>query len=119
MQNGQASWFALGLMFSVTAADAFHQMHDSTGGDPATTQPVPCGFEPEMRQNMSNLQTVLKATDAIGRCSEGTGARRADSDHHDSGPHGEVICGDRGNDTPRAPCQITESCRRPTPCSVP
>ena len=47
-------------------------------GDPATTQLVPGGFEPAMRQIMSNLQTVLKAVDAIGRCGKGTGARRTD-----------------------------------------
>jgi 2-iminobutanoate/2-iminopropanoate deaminase len=33
----------------------------STGGDPATGQLVPGGLEPEMRQIMSNVQTVLKA----------------------------------------------------------
>lgn len=38
-------------------------MSGATGGDPATTQLVPGGFEPEMRQIMSNLQTVLKAAD--------------------------------------------------------
>ena len=32
----------------------------STGGDPATGQLVQGGFEPEMRQIMSNVQTVLK-----------------------------------------------------------
>jgi reactive intermediate/imine deaminase len=32
----------------------------STGGDPATGQLVAGGFEPEMRQIMSNVQTVLK-----------------------------------------------------------
>jgi len=32
----------------------------STGGDPATGQLVKGGFEPEMRQIMSNLQAVLK-----------------------------------------------------------
>jgi 2-iminobutanoate/2-iminopropanoate deaminase len=32
----------------------------STGGDPATSQLVPGGFEAEMRQIMSNMQTVLK-----------------------------------------------------------
>jgi 2-iminobutanoate/2-iminopropanoate deaminase len=35
----------------------------STGGDPATGQLVPGGFEPEMRQIMSNVQTVLAAAD--------------------------------------------------------
>jgi 2-iminobutanoate/2-iminopropanoate deaminase len=33
----------------------------STGGDPATGQLVPGGLEAEMRQIMSNVQTVLKA----------------------------------------------------------
>ena len=32
----------------------------STGGDPATSQLVSGGFEAEMRQIMSNMQTVLK-----------------------------------------------------------
>ena len=32
----------------------------STGGDPATGQLVTGGFEPEMRQIMSNMQAVLK-----------------------------------------------------------
>ena len=32
----------------------------STGGDPVTGQLVKGGFEPEMRQIMSNVQTVLK-----------------------------------------------------------
>ena len=32
----------------------------STGGDPSTGQLVKGGFEPEMRQIMSNMQTVLK-----------------------------------------------------------
>lgn len=35
----------------------------STGGDPATGQLVAGGLEPEMRQIMSNVQTVLKAAD--------------------------------------------------------
>ena len=35
----------------------------STGGDPVTGQLVTGGFEPEMRQIMSNLQTVLAAAD--------------------------------------------------------
>jgi 2-iminobutanoate/2-iminopropanoate deaminase len=35
-------------------------MSGATGGDPATGQLVQGGFEPEMRQIMSNLQTVLK-----------------------------------------------------------
>jgi 2-iminobutanoate/2-iminopropanoate deaminase len=35
----------------------------STGGDPATGQLVKGGFEPEMRQIMSNMQTVLGAAD--------------------------------------------------------
>ena len=35
----------------------------STGGDPATGQLVTGGFEPEMRQIMSNVQTVLAAAD--------------------------------------------------------
>lgn len=35
----------------------------STGGDPATGQLVKGGFEPEMRQIMSNVQTVLAAAD--------------------------------------------------------
>ena len=33
----------------------------STGGDPVTGQLVPGGFEPEMRQIMSNMRTVLAA----------------------------------------------------------
>ena len=36
-------------------------MSGSTGGDPATGQLVPGGLDPEMRQIMSNVQTVLKA----------------------------------------------------------
>jgi 2-iminobutanoate/2-iminopropanoate deaminase len=36
-------------------------MSGSTGGDPVTGQLVPGGLEPEMRQIMSNVQTVLKA----------------------------------------------------------
>ena len=35
----------------------------STGGDPATAQLVPGGFEPEMRQVMANMMTVLEAAD--------------------------------------------------------
>ncbi|MSO62466.1 MAG: hypothetical protein EXQ50_10305 [Acidobacteria bacterium] len=35
----------------------------STGGDPATGQLITGGFEPEMRQIMSNVQTVLAAAD--------------------------------------------------------
>ena len=35
----------------------------STGGDPATGQLVTGGFEPEMRQIMANMQTVLAAAD--------------------------------------------------------
>ena len=35
----------------------------STGGDPATGQLVTGGFDPEMRQIMSNVQTVLAAAD--------------------------------------------------------
>ena len=36
-------------------------MSGATGGNPATGQLVPGGFEPEFRQVMANLQTVLKA----------------------------------------------------------
>jgi 2-iminobutanoate/2-iminopropanoate deaminase len=36
-------------------------MSGSTGGDPVTAQLVPGGFEPEFRQIMTNLQTVLHA----------------------------------------------------------
>lgn len=35
----------------------------STGGDPATGQLVPGGFEPEMRQVMRNMETVLAAAE--------------------------------------------------------
>ncbi len=35
----------------------------STGGDPTTGQLVPGGFEPEMRQVMENMTTVLAAAD--------------------------------------------------------
>ena len=35
----------------------------STGGDPTTGQLVPGGFEPEMRQVMANMMTVLTAAD--------------------------------------------------------
>lgn len=35
----------------------------STGGDPASGQLVKGGFEPELRQVFSNLQTVLKSAD--------------------------------------------------------
>src|SRR5215475_524146 len=38
-------------------------MSGATGGDPTTGQLVQGGFEPEMRQIMSNLQTVLKTAD--------------------------------------------------------
>ena len=36
-------------------------MSGATGGNPVTGQLVPGGFEPEFRQVMANLQTVLKA----------------------------------------------------------
>ncbi len=35
----------------------------STGGDPATSKLVPGGFEPEFRQIMANVQSVLAAAD--------------------------------------------------------
>ncbi len=35
----------------------------ATGGDPVSGQLVAGGFEPELRQIMANLQTVLKAAD--------------------------------------------------------
>src|SRR5437773_10589810 len=35
----------------------------ATGGDPNAGQLVKCGFEPELRQNMSNLQTVTNTLD--------------------------------------------------------
>jgi 2-iminobutanoate/2-iminopropanoate deaminase len=35
----------------------------STGGDPATSQLVKGGFEPELRQIMSNVSTVLESAD--------------------------------------------------------
>jgi 2-iminobutanoate/2-iminopropanoate deaminase len=35
----------------------------STGGDPVTGQLVPGGLEPEMKQIMNNVQTVLAAAD--------------------------------------------------------
>ena len=35
----------------------------STGGDPSSGQLVPGGLEPEMKQIMSNVQTVLAAAD--------------------------------------------------------
>jgi 2-iminobutanoate/2-iminopropanoate deaminase len=35
----------------------------ATGGDPATGQLVSGGFEPEMRQILANMQTVLAAAD--------------------------------------------------------
>ena len=38
-------------------------MSGATGGDPVGGQLVTGGFEPEMRQIMTNLQTVLKAAD--------------------------------------------------------
>lgn len=38
-------------------------MSGATGGDPTTGKLVSGGFEPEMRQIMSNLQTVLKAAE--------------------------------------------------------
>ena len=38
-------------------------MSGATGGDPVTGRLVTGGFEAEMRQLMSNLQTVLKAAD--------------------------------------------------------
>ena len=38
-------------------------MSGATGGDPTTGQLVQGGFEPEMRQIMSNLQTVMKTAD--------------------------------------------------------
>jgi len=36
-------------------------MSGSTGGDPLSAQLVPGGFEPEFRQVMANLQTVLRS----------------------------------------------------------
>lgn len=38
-------------------------MSGATGGNPATGQLVGGGFEPEMRQVMANLKTVLKAAE--------------------------------------------------------
>ncbi len=38
-------------------------MSGATGGDPVSGQLVSGGFEPEMRQIMTNLQTVLTAAD--------------------------------------------------------
>ncbi|MEO7134342.1 MAG: RidA family protein [Vicinamibacterales bacterium] len=38
-------------------------MSGATGGNPATGQLVPGGFEPEFRQVMANLQTVLRAAE--------------------------------------------------------
>ena len=38
-------------------------MSGATGGDPKAGQLVKGGFEPELRQIMSNLQTVLKSAD--------------------------------------------------------
>ncbi len=38
-------------------------MSGATGGDPTSGQLVKGGFEPEFRQVMSNLQTVLKSAD--------------------------------------------------------
>ena len=38
-------------------------MSGATGGNPTTGQLVSGGFEPEFRQVMANLQTVLKAAD--------------------------------------------------------
>ena len=46
----------------ILAGDTLY-LSGSTGGDPETGQLVKGGFEPELRQIFSNVQTVLKAAD--------------------------------------------------------
>lgn len=48
------------LVPAILVGDTLY-MSGSTAGDPATGQLVPGGLEPEMRQIMSNLATVLAA----------------------------------------------------------
>jgi 2-iminobutanoate/2-iminopropanoate deaminase len=47
---------------AILAGDTLY-MSGATGGDPVSGQLVKGGFEPELRQVMSNLQTVLKTAD--------------------------------------------------------
>lgn len=50
------------LVPAILAGDTLY-LSGSTGGDPATGQLVPGGLEPEMRQIVANLRTVLAAAD--------------------------------------------------------
>lgn len=50
------------LVPAILAGDTLY-LSGSTGGDPVSGSLVPGGLEPEMRQIMSNVQTVLAAAD--------------------------------------------------------
>ncbi|MDP2390597.1 MAG: FG-GAP-like repeat-containing protein, partial [Acidobacteriota bacterium] len=50
------------LVPAILVGDTLY-LSGSTGGDPVSGQLVPGGLEPEMKQIMSNLQTVLAAAD--------------------------------------------------------
>jgi len=50
------------LVPAILVGDTLY-MSGNTGGDPASGQLVPGGLEPEMRQIMTNVQTVLAAAD--------------------------------------------------------
>jgi 2-iminobutanoate/2-iminopropanoate deaminase len=50
------------LVPAILVGDTLY-LSGSTGGDPATGQLVPGGLEPEMRQIVANLRTVLAAAD--------------------------------------------------------
>jgi 2-iminobutanoate/2-iminopropanoate deaminase len=50
------------LVPAILVGDTLY-MSGSTAGDPATGQLVPGGLEPEMKQIMSNLSTVLAAAE--------------------------------------------------------
>jgi 2-iminobutanoate/2-iminopropanoate deaminase len=50
------------LVPAIMVGDTLY-LSGSTGGDPATGQLVPGGLEPEMRQIVANLRTVLAAAD--------------------------------------------------------
>ena len=50
------------LVPAIMVGDTLY-LSGSTGGDPVSGQLVPGGLEPEMKQIMSNVQTVLTAAD--------------------------------------------------------
>jgi len=54
-------------------------MSGATGGNPATGQLVTGGFEPEMRQIMTNLETVLRAANLRGVGDVGGSAKMTDA----------------------------------------